>query len=246
MAEPLLGPKTPPAADPRVAAFFKSLEWLSGAKRFRCAGRFLRRILRPLLKAAASAADARASEIVGAALRRALELVPKKGAEAEEEGVQRLFALLFAFLGLHALADARGMDALLQDVENCFEKAVGEGARRKKKRKSKGEEEEEPHWTEVMTDCLLSLLSQGSRLLRSLVRLAFARMLRQLTPTCATLLTDVLLARVEQRKKEEEEEDLLDFQNEEEEDDEEEEDEEVRETRFLNNRIFWGGGRFKV
>ncbi|KAH9515385.1 hypothetical protein Btru_014314 [Bulinus truncatus] len=105
--------------------------------------------------------------------------------EQKDVSLSSAFLLLFLFLGILMLTDFKNSKELLKDVYICYEKA-----NTKKKKKTK---DEEPHWMEVVTEVLLSLLLLPSHLGRVIITAVFKSMLDHITPSSVGLITDVLI-----------------------------------------------------
>ncbi|XP_077995887.1 myb-binding protein 1A-like protein [Glandiceps talaboti] len=96
------------------------------------------------------------------------------------------FQLLYLHIGLQLFTEAKQAMDILEDLHSCQDKAL-------KKRKSLGKTDEgEPEWIEVVTEILLSLLAQSSRLLRVVVDSVFKIICPHLTKEALQLLLDVL------------------------------------------------------
>ncbi|KTF93058.1 hypothetical protein cypCar_00045435 [Cyprinus carpio] len=105
----------------------------------------------------------------------ALRKKAKKSSSPEHTAFQYLFLLV----GIQMFKAPDESLELLNDLRTCVEKAQ---AKKSKKKKAKGEScNEEPHWVEVVVEILLSLLSQPSRLIRSVCKAVFSRICPHLT-----------------------------------------------------------------
>ncbi|KAK0055383.1 rDNA transcriptional regulator pol5 isoform X2 [Biomphalaria pfeifferi] len=112
----------------------------------------------------------------------------KKEVEQEKDvSLSSAFLLLFLFLGINMLTDFKTSTDLLKDVYICYERAT------KEKKKKKKDDEDEPHWVEVVTEVLLSLLLLPSHLGRVITTTVFKAILGHMTPTAVGLITDVLI-----------------------------------------------------
>ncbi|XP_049326442.1 myb-binding protein 1A-like protein [Astyanax mexicanus] len=99
------------------------------------------------------------------------------------------FQHLFLIIGIQIFKTPEDSVELLKDLQSCMEKAQ---AKKSKKKKKETDGEQEPHWVEVVVEILLSLLSQPSRLIRSVCKTAFGRLCPHLTQPALTAILDVL------------------------------------------------------
>ncbi|XP_067263325.1 myb-binding protein 1A-like protein [Chanodichthys erythropterus] len=140
------------------------------------------------------------------------------------------FQHLFLLVGIQMFKAPEESLELLNDLRTSMEKAE---AKKSKKKKATGKSsDEEPHWVEVIVEILLSLLSQPSRLIRSVCNAVFGRICPHLTQAALSSILNVL----DPSKDEDEsgvvvtdEKEKKTKQKEEEEQDDEEEDEEDEE-----------------
>uniref|UniRef100_A0A674AAA1 MYB binding protein (P160) 1a n=1 Tax=Salmo trutta TaxID=8032 RepID=A0A674AAA1_SALTR len=107
----------------------------------------------------------------------------KKGQTPETSAFQQLFLLV----GIHLFKAPEDLVDLMQDLQNCMEKA-----QEKKSKKKKRATDLEPHWAEVVVDILLSLLSQPSRHIRHVCRTVFSNICPHVTARALTAILDVL------------------------------------------------------
>uniref|UniRef100_A0A671Q9I4 Polyadenylate-binding protein-interacting protein 1-like n=1 Tax=Sinocyclocheilus anshuiensis TaxID=1608454 RepID=A0A671Q9I4_9TELE len=106
----------------------------------------------------------------------ALRKKAKKSSSPEHTAFQHLFLLV----GIQMFRAPDESLELLNDLRTCVEKA--QAKKSKKKKASKLEQfSAEPHWVEVVVEILLSLLSQPSRLIRSVCKAVFSRICPHLT-----------------------------------------------------------------
>uniref|UniRef100_A0A8C7TA89 Myb-binding protein 1A-like protein n=1 Tax=Oncorhynchus mykiss TaxID=8022 RepID=A0A8C7TA89_ONCMY len=105
----------------------------------------------------------------------------KKGQTPETSAFQQLFLLV----GIHLFKAPEDLVDLMQDLQNCMEKA--------QEKKSKKKKAEEPHWAEVVVDILLSLLSQPSRHIRHVCRTVFSNICPHVTARALTSLENTVL-----------------------------------------------------
>ncbi|XP_036380049.1 myb-binding protein 1A-like protein isoform X2 [Megalops cyprinoides] len=111
----------------------------------------------------------------------------KKAQTAETSAFQQLFLLV----GIQLFKAPEESVDLMQDLQNCLEKAQ-EKKSKKKKKAADGVEEDEPQWVEVVVEILLSLLSQPSRLIRQVCRTVFGGICPHVTQRALDAILDVL------------------------------------------------------
>lgn len=80
-----------------------------------------------------------------------------------------------------------------QELHSCYERvATTKQTKKKKKKLKEGDlEDEEPEWVEVTVELLLSLLSNSSHLLRSIVLCVFPHLCPHLTPSAIQQILQV-------------------------------------------------------
>lgn len=101
--------------------------------------------------------------------------------------VENVFLVLFLNMGLQNFREPKLAQEVVEELNSCYRKAAEK--RSKSTRAKIGEEE--PHWLEVVTDILLSLLSQNQHLLRSIVLSVWSSMVSRLTPGVLQQVLDV-------------------------------------------------------
>uniref|UniRef100_A0A672MC70 Myb-binding protein 1A-like protein n=1 Tax=Sinocyclocheilus grahami TaxID=75366 RepID=A0A672MC70_SINGR len=116
----------------------------------------------------------------------ALRKKAKKSSSPEHTAFQHLFLLV----GIQMFKAPDESLELLNDLRTCVEKA--QAKKSKKKKASKLDCNEEPHWVEVVVEILLSLLSQPSRLIRSVCKAVFSRICPHLTQEALSSILNVL------------------------------------------------------
>ncbi|KAL3658351.1 hypothetical protein V7S43_016731 [Phytophthora oleae] len=135
-----------------------------------------------------------------------VDTLRSKEAEQDEEGkknkrrpLSETFLLLLMSAGLQLLDNEQREDAavVVADLDKCYAQLVAsEGKPSKKKSKKNKKKETESEETEesvvVLTDLLLSLLSQDSSALREIVSEVFRSLLPLLTADCLTTMVNVL------------------------------------------------------
>ncbi|XP_067295675.1 myb-binding protein 1A-like protein [Pseudorasbora parva] len=116
----------------------------------------------------------------------ALRKKAKKSSSPEHAAFQHLFLLI----GMQMFKAPEESLELLNDLRTCMEKAQ---AKKSKKKKATGKSsDEEPHWVEVVVEILLSLLSQPSRLIRSVCKSVFGRICPHITQGALNSILSVL------------------------------------------------------
>ncbi|XP_016363395.1 myb-binding protein 1A-like protein [Sinocyclocheilus anshuiensis] len=181
----------------------------------------------------------------------ALRKKAKKSSSPEHTAFQHLFLLV----GIQMFRAPDESLELLNDLRTCVEKAQ---AKKSKKKKANGEScNEEPHWVEVVVEILLSLLSQPSRLIRSVCKAVFSRICPHLTQEALSSILNVLDPnkdedesgvmvtdeKEKEKKRKRKEEDKQDDEEEDEEgsdsssDDDDDEDEAMEEGKELDQKF---------
>uniref|UniRef100_A0A9J7ZWE9 MYB binding protein (P160) 1a n=2 Tax=Cyprinus carpio TaxID=7962 RepID=A0A9J7ZWE9_CYPCA len=107
----------------------------------------------------------------------ALRKKAKKSSSPEHTAFQYLFLLV----GIQMFKAPDESLELLNDLRTCVEKAQAKKSKKKK----------EPHWVEVVVEILLSLLSQPSRLIRSVCKAVFSRICPHLTQEALSSILNV-------------------------------------------------------
>ncbi|XP_071179538.1 myb-binding protein 1A-like isoform X2 [Mytilus edulis] len=105
----------------------------------------------------------------------------------EDTPVNHAFELLFLFNAIQIFTDGSSDNSGLEDLIVCYKKAS------ETKRKSVGKTpKKEPAWIEVLTELLLSMMSQGSTFARMVANNVCACMAKHITPEAMSLITEVL------------------------------------------------------
>ncbi|XP_059612991.1 myb-binding protein 1A [Phlebotomus argentipes] len=78
-----------------------------------------------------------------------------------------VFQVLLLSMGLQLFRDAEMAESSLKELQSCVVRAA------EKKSKLKSASDEEPEWIEVLMDLILHLLSQGSSVLRNIIKKVF-------------------------------------------------------------------------
>ena len=82
--------------------------------------------------------------------------------------------------------DAQTAVELLDDLHKCYDKAKATGSKKNKKAS-----QDEPHWVEVVTDLMLSLLSQNKNVLRQVVNSVTALLCPYMTQSALMTIMEV-------------------------------------------------------
>ena len=101
--------------------------------------------------------------------------------------VEHVFLVLFLNMGLQMFREPKLAAEIIEELNACYRKAV----EKKPKSTSKTADHQEPHWLEVVTDILLSLLSQNQHVLRSIVLSVWSSLVTRLTPAAVQQVLDV-------------------------------------------------------
>ncbi|KAM4795348.1 myb-binding protein 1A [Rhinophrynus dorsalis] len=109
----------------------------------------------------------------------------KKSHSMELSAYQQLLLLV----GIYLFKRPDESVDLLNDIQNCLEKAQSKKA---KKKKEDEEDTQEPEWVEVMVEILLSLFSQPSRLFRLVARNVFKKICPYMTKSALQLIINVI------------------------------------------------------
>nr|XP_012634638.1 myb-binding protein 1A [Microcebus murinus] len=99
------------------------------------------------------------------------------------------FQHLLLLVGIHLFKSPAECCDLLNDIQTCIKKSLGEKSRRSR---TKATNSQEPAWVEVLVEILLSLLAQPSHLMRQVARSVFGHICPHLTPRALQLILDVL------------------------------------------------------
>lgn len=101
----------------------------------------------------------------------------------------QVFLVLYLNMGFELLRDPALPNDVIAELDLCYSKAT---TSTKSNRKAKAKEtEEDPHWLEVVTDILLSLLSRDQHLLRSIVVSVWSLLAEHINPNALQQVLDV-------------------------------------------------------
>ena len=110
----------------------------------------------------------------------------------------RVFQLLLIHIGFQLFSGDPATLELLADLNVCYSKA---------KQGRAGKAKDEHHWVEVVTDLMLSLLSQNRSVLRQVVNIVTSMLSPYMTKTALMTIMDVINSKDEQEDMEEDEDD---------------------------------------
>ncbi|CAI9585915.1 unnamed protein product [Staurois parvus] len=103
---------------------------------------------------------------------------------------------LLLLVGIHIFKTPEESMDLLNDIQNCLEKAMN----KKAKKKMATGDSQEPEWVEVMVEILLSLFSQPSKLFRMVARNVFKMICPFITKNALQLILNVFDPEEEQNE----------------------------------------------
>ena len=109
----------------------------------------------------------------------------------------RVFLLLLIHIGFQLFSGDPGTLDLLSDLNQCYTKA----------KKGRSKSKDEHHWVEVVTDLMLSLLSQNRSVLRQVVNIVTSMLSPFMTKTALMTIMDVINNPDDQEDMEEDEDD---------------------------------------
>lgn len=111
----------------------------------------------------------------------------KQSKATSEKNLSSVLLVLFMQLGVQLFLDSELALDSLEELHLCVEKAG-----LTKQKSSHKASKDEPHWVEVVTDLFLSLLSQSSSMLRSIVTHVFSAMCPLMTENAVLSLVQVV------------------------------------------------------
>ncbi|PIK37057.1 putative myb-binding protein 1A-like protein, partial [Apostichopus japonicus] len=113
-----------------------------------------------------------------------VDKIHKKYSDSTSATAGLAFQLLFLQVGLQTFREPEQCAEILEDLQLCFEKAMGKKDKLKKKT-------DEPEWMEVIVEILISLLARSSHLLRTVVEHSFKIICSNLTESSLQLILDM-------------------------------------------------------
>lgn len=119
-----------------------------------------------------------------------VQLIQKKSRstkEGSDSWTNQVFLVLYLNMGFELLRDPTLPSEVISELDMCYSKAT-----EKANKRSKSKETEDPHWLEVVTDILLSLLSRNQHLLRSIVVSVWSLLAEHITPNALHQVLDVM------------------------------------------------------
>lgn len=102
----------------------------------------------------------------------------------------QFFLVLYISMGFELLRQPALASEVIAELDTCYQKATEKETKKSKAAKAK-EFETDPHWLEVVTDILLSLLSRNQHLLRSIVVSVWSLLAEHITPNVLQQVLDV-------------------------------------------------------
>lgn len=127
-------------------------------------------------------------------LKKVVEKIQKKNRATKETDswTGQVFLVLYINMGFELLRQPALPSEIIAELDTCYSKATENSNRKTKAAKAKQlETPEDPHWLEVVTDILLSLLSRNQHLLRSIVVSVWSLLAEHVTPNALQQVLDV-------------------------------------------------------
>lgn len=124
-----------------------------------------------------------ASETFGNVLQ-VIEDIRTKVARDAAMSENRAFELLFLHTCVQMFDKTEEAAEVAEELLECYKKV--------NEKKKKLQDSQEPHWSEVLTEILLSFLAQSSHLMRQIVNLVFSMMLPHVTSAAFQLIVEAL------------------------------------------------------
>uniref|UniRef100_A0A0P6EY25 Myb-binding protein 1A n=1 Tax=Daphnia magna TaxID=35525 RepID=A0A0P6EY25_9CRUS len=128
-------------------------------------------------------------------LKKVVEKIQKKNRATKETDswTGQVFLVLYINMGFELLRQPALPFEIIAELDTCYSKATENSNRKTKAAKAKQlETPEDPHWLEVVTDILLSLLSRNQHLLRSIVVSRWSLLAEHVTPNALQQVLDVI------------------------------------------------------
>ncbi|KAL9986840.1 hypothetical protein ACROYT_G001046 [Oculina patagonica] len=115
---------------------------------------------------------------------KSIEKIQKKRRKSEApQHEDEVFQLLFSHMALNLFTEPDQAIDILKELKACYER---------QKTKTEEDHNEEPHWVEVLTEVLLSLLTRPSSLFRHVVDQVFTLLSPHLTRNALTMILESL------------------------------------------------------
>lgn len=108
--------------------------------------------------------------------------------EKQDSRANQVFQILYCQMGLHIFYDSSGARDIIEELDACYE-AVKKSSETKERSAAA---EEQPYWVEVVTELLLTLMTNVKNLFKAVAQGVFWLMCPEMTHTTLTILTDVL------------------------------------------------------
>ncbi|KAI9561474.1 hypothetical protein GHT06_012432 [Daphnia sinensis] len=128
-------------------------------------------------------------------LKKVVEKIQKKNRTTKETDswTGQVFLVLYINMGFELLRQPELPSEIIAELDTCYSKATENSNKKTKAAKAKQlETPEDPHWLEVVTDILLSLLSRNQHLLRSIVVSVWSLLAEHVTPNALQQVLDVI------------------------------------------------------
>ena len=106
--------------------------------------------------------------------------------------------VLYINMGFELLRQPTLSSEVIADLDTCYSKATEKVT--KKSKAAKALAETDPHWLEVVTDILLSLLSSKQHLFRSIVVSVWSLLAEHITPNALQQILDVNISNFSNKK----------------------------------------------
>ncbi|XP_057372499.1 myb-binding protein 1A-like protein [Daphnia carinata] len=117
----------------------------------------------------------------------------KRAAKETDSWTDQVFLVLYINMGFELLRQPALPSEIITELDTCYSKATENSNKKTKAAKAKQlETPEDPHWLEVVTDILLSLLSRNQHLLRSIVVSVWSLLAEHVTPNALQQVLDVI------------------------------------------------------
>ena len=125
-----------------------------------------------------------------------VEKIEKKetSAKPDDKWTYQVFLVLYLNLGFEMLRDPVMPKEVMEELDTCYSKAteIKKKTRRITRSKLQEEQDQDPHWLEVVTDILLSLLSRDQHLLRTVVVSVWSMLAEHITVDVLQQVLDVI------------------------------------------------------
>lgn len=129
-------------------------------------------------------------------MKKGVEKIQKKNRTTKQADswTGQVFLVLYINMGFELLRQPAVPSEIIAELDTCYSKATEKENSTKKTKSTKAKQldmSEDPHWLEVVTDILLSLLSRNQHLLRSIVVSVWSLLAEHITPNALQQVLDV-------------------------------------------------------